>query len=254
MTHNSLQLIKVIATVLPFFFAEASPATAFPGSSGGTFIKDWEFYGAVESDAGPSIEERAILFLEARDRVRKDPLFKSHFDSVKGSSMGIDVGLAALNCIMPFFAPHSGIQLSTGIDYYPGWLLVSAVPYSNDPPCANITFTRTRIPVGPVFLSGLLALAIIKQLELLEPRNAYLEMLKAECFNLSIFNNVNLKGMAVIVLLGIKKYRGLNSNDGGNTEDGVKIAGGKDEDTGGIILSVEFSEELKGLLSDEVGK
>ncbi|GJR99901.1 hypothetical protein Tco_0316410 [Tanacetum coccineum] len=31
---------------------------------------------------------------------------------------------------------------------------------------------------------------------------------------------------AVIVLLGIKKYRGLNSNDGGNTEDGVKIAGG----------------------------
>ncbi|GJY08193.1 hypothetical protein Tco_0375247 [Tanacetum coccineum] len=29
-----------------------------------------------ENDAGPSIEERAILFLEARDRVRKGPLFK----------------------------------------------------------------------------------------------------------------------------------------------------------------------------------
>ncbi|GKE00919.1 hypothetical protein Tco_1388902, partial [Tanacetum coccineum] len=25
---------------------------------------------------------------------------------------------------------------------------------------------------------------------------------------------------------GTKKYRGSNSNDGGNTEDGVKIAGG----------------------------
>ncbi|GKD78253.1 hypothetical protein Tco_1340874, partial [Tanacetum coccineum] len=38
---------------------------------------------------------------------------------------------------------------------------------------------------------------------------------------------------------GIKKYRGLNSNDGGSTRDGVKI---------------EFSEELKDLLSDETGK
>ncbi|GKB94978.1 putative reverse transcriptase domain-containing protein [Tanacetum coccineum] len=28
------------------------------------------------NDAGPSIEERAILFLEAQDRVKKDPLFK----------------------------------------------------------------------------------------------------------------------------------------------------------------------------------
>ncbi|GJZ65504.1 hypothetical protein Tco_0622200, partial [Tanacetum coccineum] len=29
-----------------------------------------------ENDAGPSIEERAILFLEAQDRVKKDPFFK----------------------------------------------------------------------------------------------------------------------------------------------------------------------------------
>ncbi|GKB02697.1 hypothetical protein Tco_0830786, partial [Tanacetum coccineum] len=28
------------------------------------------------NDAGPSIEERAILFLEAQDRVKKGPLFK----------------------------------------------------------------------------------------------------------------------------------------------------------------------------------
>ncbi|GJQ99155.1 hypothetical protein Tco_0522140 [Tanacetum coccineum] len=49
---------------------------------------------------------------------------------------------------------------------------------------------------------------------------------------------------------GIKKYRGLNSNDGGNTRDGVKIAGG-------VIGSgdeIEFSKELKELLSDEAEK
>ncbi|GJX74727.1 hypothetical protein Tco_0313322 [Tanacetum coccineum] len=59
--------------------------------------------------------------------------------------------------------------------------------------------------------------------------------------------------------LGIKKYRGLNNNDGGNTGDGVKIAGGVigsgdeiGEITDGIIL--EFSEELKEMLPDEAGK
>ncbi|GJV64261.1 zinc finger, CCHC-type containing protein [Tanacetum coccineum] len=57
---------------------------------------------------------------------------------------------------------------------------------------------------------------------------------------------------------GTKKYRGSNSSDDGNTRDGVKIAGGVigsgdeiDENTGGIILSLEFSEELKELLPDE---
>ncbi|GKA91109.1 hypothetical protein Tco_0812979 [Tanacetum coccineum] len=49
---------------------------------------------------------------------------------------------------------------------------------------------------------------------------------------------------------GIKKYRGLNSNDGGNTGDRVKI-------DGGVIRSgdeIEFSEELKELLPIEDGK
>ncbi|GKE90147.1 hypothetical protein Tco_1567622 [Tanacetum coccineum] len=61
--------------------------------------------------------------------------------------------------------------------------------------------------------------------------------------------------------LGTKKYRGSNSNDGGNTGDGVKIArrvigsGDEiDESTSGIILSVEFSEELKDLLPAEAEK
>ncbi|GJR59346.1 hypothetical protein Tco_1501508, partial [Tanacetum coccineum] len=48
----------------------------------------------------------------------------------------------------------------------------------------------------------------------------------------------------------IKKYRGSNSSDGGNTRDGVKIASG-------VIGSgdeIEFSEELKELLPDEAGK
>ncbi|GJS21814.1 hypothetical protein Tco_0450446 [Tanacetum coccineum] len=49
---------------------------------------------------------------------------------------------------------------------------------------------------------------------------------------------------------GIKKYRGLNSSDGGNIRDRVKIAGG-------VIGSgdeIEFSEELKELLPNETGK
>ncbi|GKF80678.1 hypothetical protein Tco_0239280 [Tanacetum coccineum] len=49
---------------------------------------------------------------------------------------------------------------------------------------------------------------------------------------------------------GTKKYRESNSNDGGNTKDGVKIAGG-------VIGSgdeIEFSEELKDLLPAEAGK
>ncbi|GKA07685.1 hypothetical protein Tco_0686909 [Tanacetum coccineum] len=48
----------------------------------------------------------------------------------------------------------------------------------------------------------------------------------------------------------IKKYRGLNSSDGGNIRDRVKIAGG-------VIGSgdeIEFSEELKELLPAEAGK
>ncbi|GJV73695.1 hypothetical protein Tco_1493690 [Tanacetum coccineum] len=54
----------------------------------------------------------------------------------------------------------------------------------------------------------------------------------------------------LVTELGIKKYRGLNSSDGGNTGDGVKIAGG-------VIGSgdeIEFSEELKELLPNEAGK
>ncbi|GKG36846.1 hypothetical protein Tco_0447019, partial [Tanacetum coccineum] len=49
---------------------------------------------------------------------------------------------------------------------------------------------------------------------------------------------------------GIKKYRGLNSSDGGNIEDRVKIAGG----VIGSGNEIEFSEELKEMLPDEVGK
>ncbi|GKG15681.1 hypothetical protein Tco_0358004, partial [Tanacetum coccineum] len=50
--------------------------------------------------------------------------------------------------------------------------------------------------------------------------------------------------------LGTKKYRGSNTNDGGITGDGVKIAGG-------VIGSgdeIEFSKELKELLPIEAGK
>ncbi|GKC86810.1 hypothetical protein Tco_1147459 [Tanacetum coccineum] len=49
---------------------------------------------------------------------------------------------------------------------------------------------------------------------------------------------------------GTKKYRGSNSSDGGNTRDGVKIAG----EVIGSGGEIEFSEELKELLPDEAGK
>ncbi|GJU84456.1 hypothetical protein Tco_1292002 [Tanacetum coccineum] len=49
---------------------------------------------------------------------------------------------------------------------------------------------------------------------------------------------------------GTKKYRGSNSSDGGNTRDGVKIAG----EVIGSGGEIEFSEELKELLPNETGK
>ncbi|GKG39661.1 hypothetical protein Tco_0463806, partial [Tanacetum coccineum] len=49
---------------------------------------------------------------------------------------------------------------------------------------------------------------------------------------------------------GTKKYRESNSSDGGNTGDGVKIAG----EVIGSGDVIEFSEELKELLSDEAEK
>ncbi|GKF00354.1 hypothetical protein Tco_0023704, partial [Tanacetum coccineum] len=49
---------------------------------------------------------------------------------------------------------------------------------------------------------------------------------------------------------GIEKYRGLNSNDGGNIRYGVKIAG----EVIGSGDKIEFSEELKELLPAEAGK
>ncbi|GJU82060.1 hypothetical protein Tco_1284425 [Tanacetum coccineum] len=52
----------------------------------------------------------------------------------------------------------------------------------------------------------------------------------------------------VIPITGTKKYQGSNSNDGGNTGDGVKIAG----EVIGSGDEIEFSEELKELLLDEL--
>ncbi|GJZ07816.1 hypothetical protein Tco_0542099 [Tanacetum coccineum] len=49
---------------------------------------------------------------------------------------------------------------------------------------------------------------------------------------------------------GTKKYRGSNSNEGGNTGDGVKIVG----EVIGSGDEIEFSEELKDLLPVEAGK
>ncbi|GJX27770.1 hypothetical protein Tco_0235849, partial [Tanacetum coccineum] len=50
--------------------------------------------------------------------------------------------------------------------------------------------------------------------------------------------------------LGTKKYQGSNSSDGGDIRDGVKIASGVIGSGDGI----ESSEELKEMLLDEAGK
>ncbi|GJV30997.1 hypothetical protein Tco_1391397 [Tanacetum coccineum] len=56
---------------------------------------------------------------------------------------------------------------------------------------------------------------------------------------------------------GTKKYRGSNSSDGGNTGDGVKIAGGEIGSCGGIgkISSfLEFSEKSEEMFPGVAGK
>ncbi|GKE49863.1 hypothetical protein Tco_1481121, partial [Tanacetum coccineum] len=61
----------------------ANDQDSLNSAAGGNFLDKMprECLKIIESkskvrDAGPSIEERAILFLEAKDRVRKGPLFK----------------------------------------------------------------------------------------------------------------------------------------------------------------------------------
>ncbi|GJT49529.1 hypothetical protein Tco_0975686 [Tanacetum coccineum] len=56
---------------------------------------------------------------------------------------------------------------------------------------------------------------------------------------------------------GIKKYRGSNSSDGGNTRDGVKIAGGvigSSGGMGGISSFLEFSETSEEVFPGVAGK
>ncbi|GJX55688.1 hypothetical protein Tco_0285585 [Tanacetum coccineum] len=137
------------------------------------------------------------------------------------------------------------------------------------------------VPVGPVFLLGLLALAIdaacafraeempsliscwmaAKVMAGVSDVDVLLGGILSTKDNAQGYGMTHEDGDNDVIggndderAIRTKKYRGSNSNDGGNTGDGVKIAGGKDENTGGIILSLEFSEELKELLSDEAEK
>ncbi|GKB87055.1 hypothetical protein Tco_0959327 [Tanacetum coccineum] len=63
-------------------------------------------------------------------------------------------------------------------------------------------------------------------------------------------NAVLILMLCVLNESGTKKYQGSNNGDGGNTIDGVKIAGGESENIGGIIPSLESFEELKEVLPD----
>ncbi|GKB97011.1 hypothetical protein Tco_0983148, partial [Tanacetum coccineum] len=117
----------------------------------------------------------------------------------------------------------------------------------------KLLFVIIGVPVGPVFLLGLLALAIVA---VCASRAAAMPsamdnditsfgrgygMIYEDRDNDAIGGNDNERAINNVVeeedgeqihflggnsSLGTKKYRGSNSNDGGNTGDGVKIAGG----------------------------
>ncbi|GJY39852.1 hypothetical protein Tco_0426216 [Tanacetum coccineum] len=146
----------------------------------------------------------------------------------------------------------------------------------------KLSFEIIGVPVGLVFLLGLLALAIVsacafraEEMPLVmscwmvakvmagvsdvdvppfgeasyQHRDTYLNPVELD-------NVVEEEDGERIRFLGgnnssgTKKYRGSNSSDGGNTGDGIKIAGG-------VIGSgdeIESSEEVKEMLPDEAGK
>ncbi|GKA05871.1 hypothetical protein Tco_0684991 [Tanacetum coccineum] len=110
----------------------------------------------------------------------------------------------------------------------------------------------TGVPVGPVFLLGLLALAIVaacafRAEEMPSVISCWME---AKVMAVEEEDGEWIRFLGGSSSSGTKKYQGSNSSDGGNTGDGVKIVGG-------VIGSgdeIEFSEELKDLLPAEAGK
>ncbi|GJX64384.1 hypothetical protein Tco_0298727 [Tanacetum coccineum] len=97
----------------------------------------------------------------------------------------------------------------------------------------KLSFVIIGVPVGLVFLLGLLALAIVAVCASRAVAMP-LEIIEEEDGGWNCFLGGNNSSE-------IKKYQGSNSSDSGNIGDGVKIAGGVIGSGGGI----EFSEELK---------
>ncbi|GJW86962.1 hypothetical protein Tco_0162302 [Tanacetum coccineum] len=139
----------------------------------------------------------------------------------------------------------------------------------------KLSFVIIGIPVGSVFLLGLLALAIVAAcasravaIPLAITLRVYGMVHNDEDGDndandddrgddeREISNVVEEEDGEWICFLGgnnssgTKKYQGSNSSDGGNTRDGVKIASGVIGSSDGI----EFFKELKEMLPDEAGK
>ncbi|GJT69357.1 hypothetical protein Tco_1028643 [Tanacetum coccineum] len=127
----------------------------------------------------------------------------------------------------------------------------------------KLSFVIIGVPVGPVFLLGLLALAIVaayafRAEEMPSIINCWMaakvmagvsdvDVLLGDGDNDANDGDDDEREISwyyeTISSSGTKKYRGSNSSDGGNTGDGVKIAGGVIGSGDGI----EFFEEFKEL-------
>ncbi|GJS92263.1 hypothetical protein Tco_0774899 [Tanacetum coccineum] len=114
----------------------------------------------------------------------------------------------------------------------------------------------TGVPVGPVFLLGLLALAIdaacaFRAEEMPSLISCWMAAkVMAGVSDVDVLLGGILSTEDNTYFSGTKKYRGSNSNDSGNTGDEVKIVG----EVIGSGGEIGFSEELKEMLPDEAGK
>ncbi|GJW74957.1 hypothetical protein Tco_0134327, partial [Tanacetum coccineum] len=118
--------------------------------------------------------------------------------------------------------------------------------------------------VAPLFPSGRVDLIddVVLMMKMEIMRNDIYDVEMA-CFRDELDNIVEEEDVGRICFLGgnnssgTKKYQRSNSSDGGNTGDGVKIAGGvigSGGKIGGISSFLEFSEKSEESFPDVVGK
>ncbi|GJY83383.1 hypothetical protein Tco_0496759 [Tanacetum coccineum] len=127
--------------------------------------------------------------------------------------------------------------------------VVVVVSVGGVPSILKLSFMVIGVFLGSRVLLGMLLIAIVVVCALQE----LWQHCPATSFDDSMNNVVEEEDGGWVCFLGgnnssgTKKYQGSNSGDGGNTEDGVKIAGG-------VIGSGVMEIELNDMLSFEAGK